>query len=87
MVIWILWAVAWAVVYMGRDWRLVPLLYAVLLGVSVLAVAPLQNDLAAFNLARPSWEDIVTGHALLHLPWAGVALIVWFFRRRRRGED
>ena len=86
MIIWILWIVAWACVFAGRDWRLVPLLYALLLAVSVIGVMPFQNDLATYNLATQTWEQILADAALWHLAWAGVAIIIWLFRRRRADD-
>jgi hypothetical protein len=78
----ILWGLAWAGVCVARDWRVVPLLYGLLVALPVLMAMPMQNDLAAYDLASQPWEKLLTDQALLTLPWAGVGLVIWFFRRR-----
>jgi len=83
----LLWVLGWVGVFVARDWRVIPLLYVLLVGLSVSFAMLWEGDKAAVGLAVQPWWQVVLNQALWDLLWVAVAIVIWFIRRRRSVDD
>jgi hypothetical protein len=83
----LMWILGWVGVFVARDWRAIPLLYVLMVGLSVSFAMLWEGDKADFGLAVQLWWQVVLNQSLWDLLWVAVAVVIWLIRRRRPVDD